>query len=228
MTSREFRQRLSKRSDQLGLALDPAVVERLERYIRLLAQWNQKMNLTAFALDDPGPHALDRLLIEPLAAARFVPSSSVDWVDVGSGGGSPAIPLKVLRPAAQLTMVESKSRKVAFLREVVRRLELSSTEVVQARLEEVAEQPSWRSRAGVVTIRAIRPDQALIKAALGILARGGQFLLFGTEAVGPSFDSRFVLTRATLPSSTLTIVRRAGTDDSATVEPGPASGHQCS
>ena len=70
MTAREFKERLSRRARKAGLDPDDALCERLWVYFQLLAKWNAKINLTSLDLDDPTPDALDRLLIEPLLAAR--------------------------------------------------------------------------------------------------------------------------------------------------------------
>src|SRR5258706_16203374 len=113
MTSREFRERLSRRARKASLSLSAQAVDQLEVYYRVLARWNTKVNLTALQLEELTDSAVDRLLVEPLAAARFVLDSPLVWFDLGSGGGSPAIPLKIVRPAARLTMVESKVRKAA-------------------------------------------------------------------------------------------------------------------
>jgi 16S rRNA (guanine527-N7)-methyltransferase len=213
VTSREFRERLRKRAGREDLTLDSTVVDRLDAYMRVLAEWNRKINLTAFSPDEPGNDALDRLLMEPLAAARLVPDGAVRWVDVGSGGGSPAIPLKVMRPAAHLTMVESKARKVAFLREVVRVLELADADVVQARFEDLAKQLSWRDRVDLVTVRAVLPTRNLLNAAAVALRNEGQILLFGTEAAGITSDNRFTVAQMTLLTSVLTVARRQRAHD---------------
>ena len=90
----------------------------------MLSRWNQKINLTS--LDDPD-EAIDRLMLEPLAAVRFVPAGVSAMMDIGSGGGSPAIPMKLVSPKVALTMVEVKARKSAFLREATRHLKLVET-----------------------------------------------------------------------------------------------------
>src|SRR6185312_5103916 len=100
-----------------------------------------------------------RLFIEPLAAARVIDDSWTPWVDVGSGGGSPAIPLKLVRPALNLTLVESKARKAAFLREVVRELGLTGASVETSRFEELASRPEAQASTGLLTLRAVRIDQ---------------------------------------------------------------------
>src|SRR4029450_1258587 len=107
MMSRAFRERLSRRAKAAGLQVQPDVVVALETYLGLLTLWNRKVNLTALPLEEPTDETFDRLFIEPLAAARIVDDSWTPWIDVGSGGGSPAIPLKLVEPALNLTLVES-------------------------------------------------------------------------------------------------------------------------
>jgi len=185
VTSREFRERLLRRAKRADLAIDPAVLDRLETYYRLLARWSSTINLTAFPMGDLSDRALDRLLIEPLTAARFVPDAAVNWFDLGSGGGSPALPLKFARPAARLTMVESKTRKAAFLREAVRTLQLLGAVVEHARFEEVADREAARGRVDLVTVRAVRVDSGLLDATASLLAPGGRLFLFTSDAARP-------------------------------------------
>ena len=92
-----------------GLSLTDDLAEKLATFYALLSRWNQKINLTALA--DPD-EAIDRLILEPLLAARHVPASRTRLMDVGSGGGSPAIPLKLALPQLALTMVEVKVEKI--------------------------------------------------------------------------------------------------------------------
>jgi 16S rRNA (guanine527-N7)-methyltransferase len=185
-----FRQRLEARLREAGLTstLDPGEFERLEQYYQLLSRWNRRINLTSLPLLDFPAATLDRLLVEPLVAAGSLEDLPVSWFDLGSGGGSPAIPLKVVRPAVLLTMVESSSKKAAFLREAVHVVGLSGALVLDARVEALAQ----RVRAGtvdVVTVRAIRIDEDLIAAASHLLKIGGRLLLFGsdTESEPPGF-----------------------------------------
>ena len=122
MTPREFSERLAKRARKANVTLDAPAAESLGAYFRLLEFWNEKVNLTAFSLKDAPDEAIDRLLIEPLVAARHLYGSHGQGhgpqlgphprlLDIGSGGGSPAIPLKIAIPSLHLLMVESKTRK---------------------------------------------------------------------------------------------------------------------
>ena len=77
MNSREFQDRLSRRARRAAVSLTPELTERFEVYYRLLSNWNTRINLTGLNLADVSPEALDRLLIEPLVAAKHVPLSAV-------------------------------------------------------------------------------------------------------------------------------------------------------
>ena len=180
MTSREFRERLARRARKVEIAVPPDLFESLEAYYRLLSRWNERINLTSLPLRTPADATFDRLLVEPIAAARFVPEAKIAWFDLGSGGGSPAIPLKLLRPGARLTMVEARARKAAFLREAVRVLAIADAQVQDLRFETLADQPEHAGAADLVTVRAVKADTALMIAAAKLLRPRGKMLLFAT------------------------------------------------
>ena len=141
MSSREFQERLARRARRAGLTIRPELGAQLEIYYRLLSAWNSKINLTGLNLSDYGPESLDRLLIEPLVAAAHVRPAVRSLLDIGSGGGSPAIPLALALSDISLLMVEAKTRKSVFLREALRALGLSRGDVVTARFEELLTKP---------------------------------------------------------------------------------------
>jgi 16S rRNA (guanine527-N7)-methyltransferase len=178
VTSLEFRDRLARRSRRAKAHLTLGMLEPLETYFRLLLQWNSTINLTALPLESPTDETFDRLLVEPLAAARHVPDAPSVWFDVGSGGGSPAIPLKIARPALKLTMIESKTRKAAFLREAIRAIGLAQASVLSDRFEDVAQRPGAVGVADLVTVRAVKADAELFDTAGLMLKDGGRLMLF--------------------------------------------------
>lgn len=169
-----------------GLTLSPVEVSRLELYFRLLSHWNRRINLTALQLEPVSDEAIQRLLVEPLAAARFVEDSPFDWFDLGSGGGSPAFPLKIVRPRVKLRLVEARSRKAAFLREVARELEFPEVDVINERIEALALRPEFVKAADLITVRGVRMDSATVMAARQLLRDEGQLLLFSKS--GPRSD----------------------------------------
>jgi 16S rRNA (guanine527-N7)-methyltransferase len=178
LTSREFQDRLARRARRAGVTLTAELAEQLEAYYRLLATWNTKINLTGLRLSEISPDALDRLLIEPVVAAKYASSRTSRMLDVGSGGGSPAIPLALAIPQARLLMVESKTRKSVFLREAVRALDLQDAEVVTARFEELLARPDLHEAHDLVTIRAVRVEARVVGTLQAFAKPGGLVFLF--------------------------------------------------
>lgn len=173
--ARDVGARILDRLERAGCEARSEVVAAAASFYELLFRWNRRVNLTA--LED-GDEAIDRLIVEPFVAGHALPAGGL-LVDVGSGGGSPAIPLKLVRPAMDLVMVESRVRKGAFLREVVRHLGLAGVGVETRRLEDVAAGEDVVGRAVVISVRAVRLDETLLSGIERIGAPGVRLWAFG-------------------------------------------------
>lgn len=182
--ARDFQARLKRRAQKAGVALAPETAARLEAYYELLARWNAKINLTALNLST-GDEAIDRLLIEPLQASRSVRPADAVLIDIGSGGGSPAIPLAIACPHVALTMVEVKVRKSAFLREAIRTLGLNA-QVLTSRYETLLADPAMHEFADILSLRAVRIDARTLTGIQAFVKPKGRFFLF--RPVGPVAD----------------------------------------
>jgi len=178
VNSREFQDRLGRRARRAGISISTDIRAKLETYYRLLATWNEKINLTGLSLSEPNAEALDRLLIEPIVAARHVNSTARRMIDIGSGGGSPAIPLALTTSNLQLLMVESKTRKSVFLKEALRTLELGQADVATARFEELLARPDLHEAHDLLTIRAVRVETRILMMLQAFVRPGGQLFLF--------------------------------------------------
>jgi 16S rRNA (guanine527-N7)-methyltransferase len=177
VNEREFSQRLRRRARRVQLAVTDDLAAALWIYFDLLFRWNRKINLTSLSLDHP-EEAVDRLLIEPLLASKQEPSARGSrLLDIGSGGGSPAIPLMLSQPGVRLVMVESKARKSAFLREVLRHLGADGS-VETARFEELLTKPEFHEAFDTVTIRAVRAEAKTLLRIQAFVRAGGRILLF--------------------------------------------------
>ncbi|MEW6314224.1 MAG: 16S rRNA (guanine(527)-N(7))-methyltransferase RsmG [Pseudomonadota bacterium] len=124
---------LGRGLSRIGLALTPETQQKLLDYVALLAKWNKVHNLTA--VREPARmvshHLLDSLVVVPYLQGAMI-------VDVGSGGGLPGIPLALVKPEWQVTLLEANQKKAAFLRQVLIELKLANVQVVCERVE------SWR------------------------------------------------------------------------------------
>jgi 16S rRNA (guanine527-N7)-methyltransferase len=218
MSGRDLRDRICKRARRAGADVSPPLAAGLEQYFSLLAKWNAKINLTSFQLDPSvNDEAIDRLLIEPVVAARHVPSSARLAIDIGSGGGSPAIPLLLAAPHLQVRMVESKTRKAVFLREALRELGVNRATVETSRFEELLTRPELHEGLDLVTIRAVRVEPRTLVGLQAFLKPGGLLFLFrgpgGADVAGAltpplSWQATFPLVDAL--RSRLVILSKAG------------------
>jgi 16S rRNA (guanine527-N7)-methyltransferase len=117
-------------------AFDDQVLQ-IQQYIKILLIWNEKVNLTA--IRDP-LEILYRHFCESMYAAEAIPLKNGRLADVGSGGGFPGLPLKIMRPDLQVFLVESNIKKVTLLAEVIRELGLTGAQVLARRYEELGEE----------------------------------------------------------------------------------------
>jgi 16S rRNA (guanine527-N7)-methyltransferase len=153
-----------------GLSLDPEALGCLEGYARLLRDYEEAnvigtRELRGVVLD----HVLDSLscfLFEPLGTARSL-------VDVGSGGGLPGVPIKIVAPEIRATLVEATAKKARFLRRVVERLSLEGVRVENARVEEVARAEAHRGVYDVATARAVARLSVIAEYCVPLVRVGG-------------------------------------------------------
>ncbi|HZM59903.1 MAG TPA: 16S rRNA (guanine(527)-N(7))-methyltransferase RsmG [Vicinamibacterales bacterium] len=211
--SREFQDRLSRRIRRAGLTIDSELKSRLATYFELLATWNGKMNLTGFDLSDPTPAAIDRLFIEPLQAGKHIAPRAARAIDIGSGGGSPGIPLLLSHPQMRVLLVEAKTRKAVFLKEAIRALDVSNAEVATARYEELLARPDLHEAHDLLTIRAVRVEQRVLMSLQAFVKPDGELFLFRSGQSGSMVITPPLFLSASHPlldshTSTLAVLRK--------------------
>lgn len=130
---------LSLGVQELGLELSPENLSNLELFMHEMARWNQVHNLTAIEGegDSVQLHLIDSIAVLPIMR-KLLKDSSPKIADLGSGGGLPAIPIAILQPYWELTLIEAVRKKTAFLQHVRGRLKLKNVEVLSERVENAA------------------------------------------------------------------------------------------
>lgn len=199
---------------QMGIALPSAAQEKLLAYAALLYKWNKTFSLTAMREEEK---AVSHHLLDSLAILPFVAGGNL--LDVGSGGGMPGIPLAIACPELQVTLLDSNSKKTAFLRQAAIELGLSNVAVHCGRVEQY--DPAIRFAA--ITSRAFAELADFVSLSGHLLADGGSWL--GMKGVWPEGEI------ARLPSAVrvecvhrlavpgvdgerhLVVMRRAGAND---------------
>ena len=127
--------------EDLGLELSPSNIAELELFLQEMGRWNQVHNLTAIEgeKDSIRLHLIDSIAVLPVLK-RFLKGSSPKIADLGSGGGLPAIPIAIVQPEWQLSLIEAIRKKTAFLQHVRGKLKLKNIEVLCERVEDAAMQ----------------------------------------------------------------------------------------
>jgi 16S rRNA (guanine527-N7)-methyltransferase len=170
-----FRQTLLTNARSAGLSLSESDLDAFEAHYLLLKSWGRRMNLTGLKDEEA---IVKRHFLEPIAVAGLLDDKGT-LVDLGSGNGFPAVPLKVLRPGLDLTLIEASEKKSAFLWAVLRELGLKGARVETRRvrdLDDLADLLPCR----YLTLRAIQPGKVLSGGKLPILRPDGRALFFVT------------------------------------------------
>lgn len=155
------------------------------RYCGMLQEWNQRMNLTAIT-DDQGvaeKHFLDSLL--PLTLWELPRGARL--IDVGTGAGFPAVPIKLLRPDIQITLLDSLQKRLTFLEAVCSQLGIQA-ELLHARAEDAGRDPARRERYDVATSRAVAGMDLLAEYCLPLVRPGG--VLLALKGSGGAAEAR--------------------------------------
>lgn len=163
-----------------GLQLKPAQIRAMNLYSQELEQWNQRYSLTA--IQDPEKVRVKHFL-DSLSAYLALRGTALERViDVGTGAGFPGLPLKILCPQIQLTLVESVGKKAEFCQHIVDRLELEGVEVIQERAETVGQSSSHRERYDWALARAVAVLPVLLEYLLPLVRVGGRVLAMKGES----------------------------------------------
>jgi len=164
-------------SKAFGIRLNETQVEAFDLYLRELLKWNEKINLTAIR-SEKGivlKHFLDSLSVFPYL------SKTASLLDIGSGAGFPGIPLKIVHPSLEITLIDSVRKKIDFQRHVIRMLGLKGMEAIHGRVQDKEILQSMTGRFDAVISRAFSDLQTLRLLAFPFLKKGGILLAMKGE-----------------------------------------------
>ncbi|MGZ9585967.1 16S rRNA (guanine(527)-N(7))-methyltransferase RsmG [Paenibacillus marinisediminis] len=166
-------ERFVKWLEPYGLSVSSRQFEQLDRYVEVLADWNERMNLTGITEREA---VYEKHFYDSLTLSFYVPMDKVNTMaDIGSGAGFPGIPLKILFPHLKLTIVDSLNKRIVFLNHLAAELGLSDVTCVHARAEEAARKPEHRDQYDLVSARAVARLNVLNEFCLPFTRTGGMF-----------------------------------------------------
>lgn len=167
-------QELLAEAAALGLDLSSRQIAQFDRYQELLQSWNRRISLTT--VDDPAGIRTRHFLDSLTCATVTGDLNSQRLIDVGAGAGFPGIPLNILYPRLDLTLVESVTKKVTFLNVVLEALSMTGAEVIDARAEAVGQMAQHRQQYDWAVARAVASLNVLVEYLLPLCRIGGRVL----------------------------------------------------
>lgn len=147
----EFKKVFKKYSKKLDMEINDNQIDKFYKYMEILLEWNQKINLTAITDYE---EIILKHFIDSLTIAKYIDKNSY-LVDVGTGAGFPGIPLKIVREDIRIVLLDSLNKRIQFLNEVINQLDLKNIEAVHSRVEEFGRNKKYREKFDIVTSRAV-------------------------------------------------------------------------
>lgn len=152
-------------------------LDKFETYYAMLADWNERMNLTAIS----GPEdVVKKHFLDSFAAAPYL-KQGASIVDIGTGAGFPGVPLLILRPDLKVTLMDSQQKKLLFLEALLSELGLSA-ECVHARAEDMGKNPRYREQFDAALTRAVSALPVLAELTLPLVKVGGVSIAYKGES----------------------------------------------
>ncbi len=182
-------------ADRMGVSVNAYQAFQFGRHAQHLMQWNRKINLTA--ITDPAQVAVKHYL-DAIAPLSHIPAEG-RLLDMGTGGGFPGIPLKIMRPDQSMTLIDSVRKKITFVKSSIHLLGLAQIEARHVRVQDMPLQNTPQVEFEVVVCRALAELEAVVAMAIPVLADDGRLVVYqgpqGTarnraEEFSPVVDNR--------------------------------------
>ena len=182
--SKEWSNLLVDDTKVFDIEIDDSQIRQFTIYAFELIKWTRKINITA--ITDPA-EIVSKHFLDSLAPAQFI-AHHATLLDIGSGGGFPGIPLKVIRNGLSVTLIDASRKKVSFLKHIIRTLKLDNIEARHIRAEELAKNPDYANRFDVIISRALSSLEYFVRLALPLLAEGGAIIALKREVSKTELD----------------------------------------
>lgn len=170
MNIEEFSKELTKLASKIEIKLSLDEIEKLYKFMNLLLEWNEKINLTA--ITEPEDIILKHF-VDSITIKKYIKSEN-KVLDMGTGAGFPGIPLKIISSDTNFTLVDSLNKRITFLNEVCDKLKLDKIENIHSRAEELAKNKKYREQYDIVTSRAVARLASLVEYMLPFVKVGGR------------------------------------------------------
>ena len=182
-----FRGILKNKCEKLKIKIEEKNIEKFYKYMKLLLEWNKKINLTA--ITEPNEVILKHF-VDSLTISKYIEDDST-LVDVGTGAGFPGIPLKIIREDLEITLVDSLNKRINFLKEIIEEIELKNIKAIHSRAEEFGKNVKYREKFDYATSRAVANLSTLSEYLIPLVKIKGRIIsMKGSEVKEELIDSK--------------------------------------
>lgn len=169
MIKEEFEKEIIEYMEELEIKLSTEQAEMFFKYMNLLLEWNEKINLTAITDEE---EVIIKHFVDSITISKYIPTGT-SLIDVGTGAGFPGIPLGIIRNDLEIVLLDSLQKRINFLEVVIRELGLENIKTVHARAEEFGKNNKYREKFDVATSRAVANLSTLSEYLLPLVKVGG-------------------------------------------------------
>lgn len=175
-----------------GITLTDKQIKQFGTYFEMLVEWNEKINLTAVTEKE---EVYLKHFFDSVTPSFYIDFNEIETIcDVGAGAGFPSIPLKIVYPHLQITIVDSLNKRIKFLNELAASLDLDKVNFVHDRAETFGKSQQYRESFDLVTARAVARLSVLSELCLPLVKKGGQFVaLKGSQGTEELEDAQFAI-----------------------------------
>lgn len=169
MNLKEFSDKIKNKLLKINLFLTDDMIEKLYKYMILLLEWNEKINLTAIV---EANEVIDKHFIDSLTASKYLEAGN-KVIDIGTGAGFPGIPLAIVNENVEFILADSLNKRINFLKIVIDELELRNVKLVHGRAEELGKNINFREKFDVSVSRAVANLNVLLEYTMPFVKIGG-------------------------------------------------------
>ena len=176
----DFKQKL----EEYNIEINDEQIEKFDLYMKLLLEWNEKINLTAITEKDD---IILKHFVDSLTILKYVDESD-KIIDIGTGAGFPGIPIKIMNEEANITLLDSLNKRINFLNIVINELKLDNIVAIHGRAEELARNKAHREKYDVAVSRAVANLSTLTEYMLPFIKVGGKCICMKGANVKEEID----------------------------------------